>query len=134
MADRWKVRECACGHLTADTRGFLCERCAQVLGDEFEVVRAAAARRSDPTTSKKAGAMNAPGRDSLRGRALEAIRLSGERGLTAREVQTKTGIEGIWKRISELKQGGYIRATGTRTDPGTGAESDVFVVTSRLRG
>lgn len=127
--NRWKVRECANGHLDFRSGGMLCPLCNAPLGPAFEVVRAMNARNSDPATAKLVALQNEPKRESQRGRALAAIRGAGMHGLTAHEVERETGIDGIWRRISELKQGGHIVAIGTRTDPTTGAGGDVFRTT-----
>jgi hypothetical protein len=107
----------------------LCPLCNAPLGPAFEVVRALNARNSDPSTSKLAALQNEPRREGQKGRAVAAIRGSGMRGLTAHEVERQTGVKGIWRRISELKQGGHIVAVGTRVDPETGADCDVFRAT-----
>jgi hypothetical protein len=127
--DRWKVRECPDhGVMGGTTR---CRTCFRDLGDEFEVVRATGARRSDPETSKLAALQNEPRRGSQRAAVLDAIRDAGPAGLTAREAAWATGIEGAWKRVSELRQGGHIVKIAERADPETKALGEVYAVPVR---
>lgn len=84
-------------------------------------------RKGDPDTSRR-GALDAfPRTGTQRAAALMAIAHS--RGLTYYEVQQATGISGIWKRISELKEGGWIEVIGQRFIPETGSEADVYRIT-----
>lgn len=85
-------------------------------------------RRSDPGTSKK-GAFDAyPRSGSQRWKALMAVRSTYPRGATYEEVVKATGINGVWKRLSELKQGGWITARGQRR-VSTGSEADIYYLT-----
>lgn len=136
---RWEVYRCPqCKGVTSITKSVVaqaaryCPNCIVPMGEPFEVVRAVGARRSDPDTSKLAALKNEPRRGSQRARILEAIRLSGARGLTAREAERRSGVGEAHKRVSELKQGGHIVAQGTRADEQTGAEGEVFVAMAAL--
>jgi hypothetical protein len=84
-------------------------------------------RRSDPDTSKKAAFDVVPRAGSQRRKALEA--LLDHDGLTYAGVEAITGINGVWKRLSELKQGGWIEVRGTRRILETGSEGDVYYPT-----
>jgi len=87
-------------------------------------------RRTDPTTSRKAALDVYPRTGNQRGRALVAI-IKSPSGATYAEVQAETSVNGIWKRISELKQNGWIEARGRRVVPETGSEADVYFPTER---
>lgn len=104
-------------------------------GEEFVVMarpkpdenRPGGARSTDPSTSRRAALDAEPRTGSQRRAALDAIRSSGQRGMTYYEVEVATGVDGIWKRLSELKQGGWIEVAGQRLVEATGSEADVYV-------
>jgi hypothetical protein len=87
-------------------------------------------RADDPSTSQK-GAIDAyPRSGSQRWTALTVIADS-PYGMTYMDVEVRTGIKGIWKRISELKEGGWVTTKGTRNIPETGSDGDVYVATPK---
>lgn len=71
-------------------------------------------RPSDPDTSRRAAWVHYPKSGSQRHRALLAIARAGAKGATASEVGGTTGIPGVWKRVSELKRGGWVIVDGGR--------------------
>lgn len=89
------------------------------------------ARGGDPDTSKKAAFDIYPRSGSYRHRALLAVARAGARGATYDEVADATGIEGVWKRLSELKQGGWLTTSGHRKVGSTGSDADVYVLTPK---
>lgn len=90
------------------------------------------ARTSDPTTSHQAALDAWPRANSQRHRALMAIICASAIGMHYAEVELATGINGVWKRLSELKQGGWIKTTGyTRRVAATGSQADVYVATNK---
>lgn len=144
MTDRWTVRECP-RHGPVPTGRPACpiwdeqlpeepgsyERCDLALSEPFEVVRAVGARTTDPSTSKLAALRQMPRSGSQRAVILNAIRQAGHRGMTQHEVALACPqIGGVWKRISELKQGGHVIECGSRRDPLTQTENTVYVVPS----
>lgn len=132
--DRWTVKECTeCAILIPPSwpNGLprqRCMHCGEPVTGPFEVVRATGARSSDPDTSKLAALANEPRRGTQRAKALDAFRRAYPYALTAAEVESYTGIKGVWKRISELKQGGHIVQVGTRRNPGTGQDAETFTI------
>lgn len=132
---RWEVRLCPeHGVQEHHSRGFCCVGvsngppgtwCGRELSEPFGVVRAVGARTSDPDTSKLAALQHEPRKGTQRARVLAEIRVC-KGGLTARQVTQLTGIEGAWKRVSELKQGGHVVIVGQRLDLGNMA--DVYAV------
>lgn len=128
MTERWMVKECPCCNRIDSAPRSMCDACGTRLDvPTFEVVRATAARSKDPSTSKLAALRQEPRSGSQRRRALEAFKEAYPGGLTAGEVETRTGIKGVWKRISELKQGGHIAVIGQRPNPDTGQEAEIYV-------
>jgi hypothetical protein len=75
-------------------------------------------RATDPSTSDKAYLKVKPKLGTARDRVLRAIEGRAGYGATAKELTTLTGINGAWKRVSELKQGGHIFELGTERDGG----------------
>lgn len=71
---------------------------------------AAQARRTDPETSK-AAARSVDG-SAMREALAEAYRAAGADGLTDEEAGIRTGLEGAWKRCSELRRDNLIAPTG----------------------
>lgn len=87
-------------------------------------------REGDPDTSRK-GALDAyPRSGSQRWRALLTIHAAPD-GLNYAEVESRTGIKGIWKRISELKDGGWVVARGERFIPESQSMGDVYYTTEK---
>ena len=68
------------------------------------------ARNTDPSTSKQAATINLPGKKSNAIKVLWTYRRynSVMSGLTAREVETKSGVHAAHKRVSDLHQLGLI--------------------------
>lgn len=102
----------------------------------------ALARFSDPVTSHQAdaalrtreGDANTLRPGTHRHRALQCF-LFDTYGvnLTADEVQVQTSIEGIWKRVSDLKTMGFIAPTGHTRRSRSGREQDVLEITQTGR-
>lgn len=135
--ERWAVAVCSQGHVAAsmsEVTPMRCPFCGRRREDAFEVVRAVSARSSDPSTSKQAALAIEPKVGTGRAIALNAITSAGLHGLTAREVVYVTGRDGIWKRISELKQGGHVVVVGQRTDEDSGLKADVYVAATLVGG
>lgn len=93
------------------------------------------ARETDPATSHKASFNAAPRAGSQREQSLICIiryfNQSMGDGLTYKEVEVRTGIQGCWKRLSELEQGGWIYPSGTRLVSETGSEARVYYPTDK---
>lgn len=87
-------------------------------------------RSDDPETSRKAALDHYPRAKTQRHQALLAVARS-EGGATYADVERITGINGIWKRLSELEQGGWIFPAGTRLIEETGSEGQVYIVTDK---
>lgn len=88
-------------------------------------------RGSDPDTSRK-GAIDAyPRTASQRWKALIEIAKSGDQGLTYAEVELKTDVNDVWKRLSELKQAGWIEESGERVVKGTGSLATIWKITPK---
>jgi hypothetical protein len=82
-----------------------------VYGVEYPLFSAAAqARRTDPETSKAAARSLDP--SSLLSQLADAYRAAGSDGLTDEEAAARTGIEGAWKRCSDLRRDNLIAPTG----------------------
>lgn len=90
-------------------------------------------RRTDPDTSRQAALDAYPRASTHRRYALNAIIRSGATGMTYYDVEKDTGINGVWKRLSELKQGGFIKHDGDRVRvvPKTGSNAEVYVATKK---
>lgn len=88
-------------------------------------------RSSDPDTSRK-GAIDAyPRTNSQRWKALIEIAKSGDVGLTYAEVELKTDVNDVWKRLSELRDGGWIKESGERVVKGTGSLATIWKLTPK---
>jgi hypothetical protein len=87
-----------------------------------------AARVTDPATSHSPAAMAYPKSGQNRWKCLMEIAIAGERGLIQDEVIKRSGVNGAWKRISELVAGGWVAPHGTRKGK-SGTEQRVYVVT-----
>lgn len=88
-------------------------------------------RGGDPDTSRKGAIDVYPRSGSHRHAALLSIARSGAKGRTYAEVEEDTGIKGIWKRISELKEGGWVVPFGERLVRETGSRADIYHLTKR---
>ncbi len=66
---------------------------------------------------------------SQRHRILAAISTAGLKGMTAEEVRDTTGIDGAWKRLSEMRQNGCLYPHGERPTRAS-VPSTVYVLTS----
>ena len=94
----------------------------------------ALARYTDPSTSdladaslrKREGAANVVRQGSHRHRALKVFRHT---DATADEVQIVTDIDGIWKRVSDLKNLGFVEPTGRTRLSRAGREQEVLTIT-----
>lgn len=88
------------------------------------------ARDNDPVTSHAA----VPKRDRLRlhrSRALAAFRWAGSMGLTADQCEQITGINGVWRRVSELLALGLLEDAGRTRRTRHGKQARVLVITPR---
>ncbi|HSE44545.1 MAG TPA: hypothetical protein VLA89_04365 [Gemmatimonadales bacterium] len=89
------------------------------------------ARASDPATSKKAaaeieedeGTTSTIRPKSLKHLALQELALA---PATSNELVRRTGKDGIWKRVSDLKNAGLIDVVGRTVDAETRKENDVM--------
>ncbi len=97
----------------------------------------ALARYTDPATSyaadaqlrQREGPAWAIKRGTQRHRALECFV---ERGpLIAEDVKILTGVDGIWKRVSDLKNMGFLAATGRTRKSREGRDAEVYEVTDQ---
>jgi len=97
----------------------------------------ALARYTDPATSHTAdahlrqreGPASTIRKGTHRHRALECFI---ERGLLiAEDVKILTGVDGIWKRVSDLKNMGFIAATGRTRISREGRDSELYEVTEQ---
>lgn len=82
------------------------------------------ARATDPATSKRAADSLDP--RSLMHRLARVYEAAGAAGLTDEEAASRAGIPTAWKRCSDLRRLGWIKATGTRIGS-TGREQMVCV-------
>jgi hypothetical protein len=86
--------------------------------------------RDDPDTSKL-GAFDAyPRSGTHRLLALDVVWGHRFDGVTYEDVERITGVRGIWKRLSELKQGGWIIPKGTRK-VSTKSQADIYYPTMK---
>lgn len=94
----------------------------------------ALARFTDPVTSfvasarlsEREGSPVEIRRNTHRHRALTCFQ---QRSMTADEVRLATGVDGIWKRVSDLKNLNLIRATGHTRRSRQGREQEVYEIT-----
>ena len=90
------------------------------------------------------GGFKANGSDTSRNGAIDAYPRSGSQrwkallciakspnGMTYMEVEHATGVRGIWKRISELKEGEWVEANGERFIPETASLGDIYFATDK---
>lgn len=74
------------------------------------------ARTSDPATSHDGAKRIEPKRGTIAATALAMYRAYSHTGLTDAELEAYTGIRGIWKRSSDLRNAGLIVPTGEVRD------------------
>lgn len=87
------------------------------------------ARTSDPDTSKQAARSVVASAANLRGAILRMM-VKSDRPMTPAEIEAAVGKCGLWRRVTELRQGLYIELTGERrVSDTTGASQRVYVVT-----
>lgn len=91
-------------------------------------------RSTDPSTSRKAALDNYPRSGTQRARCFAAILTAGDRGATCAEVMDATDLahQSASTRLSELKRGGWVVASGERTGE-LGAKQEVLVATRKAR-
>lgn len=98
----------------------------------------ALARFTDPDTSlasdallrRREGNANTIRKGTHRHRALVCFSAYPH---TADEIQTLTGIQGVWKRVSDLKNMGFIAPTGHTRSSRSGREQEVLEITDAGR-
>lgn len=90
-------------------------------------------RADDPDTSRQ-GAFDAmPRTGTQRLHALHAVARAGSGGMTWAEVEIASRVNNAWKRLSELKQGGWIEVVGERVVQHTGSMASVYVLAPKAR-
>lgn len=97
------------------------------------------ARFSDPPTShmadeqlrRREGGATEIRRGTHRHRALECFERLGP--LIAEDVKLQTGVDGIWKRVSDLKNMNLIAPTGHTRLSREGREADIYEITESGR-
>lgn len=91
------------------------------------------ARGTDPSTSKRAATLAHPRVGTHRFRVLEVLALHADRGgLTSEEIGLMTGINGVWKRCSELHDGGFAYTEGERKTL-SGDDARIYHISSKGR-
>lgn len=91
------------------------------------------ARATDPQTSRDAARALGVGRAGSHRHTVMLLILGAEPyGLTSRELTVRVNFD-AWKRLSELKDRGFVRASGQRRATDRGSEADVYVATERAR-
>jgi hypothetical protein len=85
-------------------------------------------RRTDPATSRHAAyeVVESGRNEQIKQAILHAMRDLGGSGLTAGEIGDLTGIDGVWKRCSELERDGKLVTQGTRIWAGSGKAQRVY--------
>jgi len=93
------------------------------------------ARNTDPRTSRDAARDALPEMGSHRRRLLIWFAAAGDAGLTADEAAERADLlhVGYWKRVSDLKNNGFIRPTGKKRKGRKGSAQQVYAVTHRGR-
>lgn len=97
------------------------------------------ARRSDPSTSKRAALDAAPRTGSQRHALLVQYEIAGNGsrfafgGLTAEMACGLIDKPGAWRRVSELLDGGFIEPTGKVETNRSGSEAEVYRITEKGR-
>jgi hypothetical protein len=105
------------------------DRISELAGDPASP--AVKARRSDPSTSKRAAVEHYPQAGKNRHKVLLVIERLGS--ATSDEVLVESGVAGAWKRISELAQGGWIEACGERDGTLSGKTQQAYKLTAKGR-
>lgn len=98
--------------------------------------RPAHARTTDKATSAHAAELSAESADSQLGILARAYLTPAalDHGLTAAEAAQLTGLDGSWRRVSDLRRMGIIADTGTtRPNPNTGKPMTVDMITGSAR-
>lgn len=98
----------------------------------------ALARFTDPVTSdladaelrRREGPANVLRAGTHRHRALLCF---AARAMIAEDVKIETGVDGIWKRVSDLKNMGFIKPTGETRLSREGREADILEITDAGR-
>ena len=98
----------------------------------------ALARSTDPATShladailrRREGDANTIKPGTHRHRALQCF---AEKPLIAEDVLAKTGVDGVWKRVSDLKKMGFIAPTGRIRVSRKGCKADILELTEKGR-
>lgn len=88
-------------------------------------------RRDSPSTAREAAKDNYVHSGNQRGECLKVICWAGDGGLTFDEIRDLTGIYSADRRVSELKQAGFIVNDGRTRTTGRGSEAEVFVATEK---
>jgi hypothetical protein len=88
-------------------------------------------RSTDPDTSRKGAIDVYPRAGSYRYKALIEIAKAGDQGLTYDQIERKTGIKSVWKRLSELRDGDWIYEAGERLVQATGSMATIWKITAR---
>lgn len=100
-----------------------------------ELVGQAHARRTDPDTSHHAAHQLSSKQTMMR--ALLNVFNSSTRGFTAEQACIRAGYDassGAWKRVSDLKRQGLIRATGATDTGASGRQQDILAITETGKG
>jgi hypothetical protein len=97
----------------------------------FDIPSNQVSRTTDPQTSHDAAAARRPEIGSHRRRLLIWFAAAGDAGLTADEAADKADLlhVGYWKRVSDLKNQRYIRATGEKRPGRSGQLQQVYAIT-----
>lgn len=90
----------------------------------------AKARRSDPSSARRAAVLAFPRQQNQRRRLLEAVRTLG--GATYEEAANATGIAGVSAstRLTELLDGGWLQRTADTRPTSNGGDASVLVLTA----
>lgn len=86
--------------------------------------------RADATLREREGSATEIRRGTHRHRALVCFE---ENSLIAEDVKVLTGVDGIWKRVSDLKNLKLIQRTGYTRMSREGREADVYEITDAGR-
>lgn len=89
------------------------------------------ARRTDPSTSKKAAKRAHPRAGTHKHRIL-GLMAEHPNGLTAEEIGLLTGINGVWKRCSELHDDSYLYTHGERKTL-SGDDARIYFISAKGR-
>jgi hypothetical protein len=114
-----------------------CGRCGRPLVDGICPVcslneQKPLARRVDPSTSQRAAGQHRLRRGTQRHQLL-VVFASGPGGLTAEEAGVATGIDGAWKRVSDLLNDKLVEDTGEERRSLKGSAQRVLRITQQGR-